>query len=192
MKYSSVDAYNSSLTRSTATSLSEARFWFAATTVNDYALFGGGNDKSSTVDAYSRTLTRSTPTSLSEGRYWLAATALGDYAFFGGGSSGNASSVVEIYSSRLTRSIAPALSEARDCLAATKVGEYALFGGGQGNNYSSTVDEYDFNANFVVYKNSKYKFQNMPKEVTVTSDMETISIPTPATGYIKFQNTTIS
>ena len=44
-----------SLTRTTATSLSEARGYLAATTVGDYALFGGGYNRSAysnTVDAY--------------------------------------------------------------------------------------------------------------------------------------------
>ena len=42
-----------SLTRTTATPLSEARSYLAATTVGNYALFGGGfYPSSSTVDAY--------------------------------------------------------------------------------------------------------------------------------------------
>lgn len=50
-----VDAYSSSLTRSTPTELSAARYELAATTVGGYALFGGGygnSDFSETVDAY--------------------------------------------------------------------------------------------------------------------------------------------
>ena len=35
----SVDAYNQSLTRSTPTVLSVARYWAAATTIGNYALF---------------------------------------------------------------------------------------------------------------------------------------------------------
>ena len=43
-----------SLTRTTATPLSEARFDLTATTVGDYALFGGGygDTTTATVDAY--------------------------------------------------------------------------------------------------------------------------------------------
>ena len=179
-----------------APDLSVGRARLAATAVGDYALFGGGyvsSNESVIVDAYSSSLTRSTPTVLSSERDELAATTVGGYALFGGGGDGDyGSSRVDAYSSTLTRSTAPALSEARSDLAATTVGDYALFGGGEGNIYSSTVDAYDFNANFMVYKNSKYKFQNMAEEVTVTSDKETISIPTPATGYVKFKNTIIS
>ena len=86
--YSSVvDAYNTSLTRSTPTALSGARGNLAATTVGNYALFGGGytGENKSTVDAYNTSLTRSTPTALSGGRRGLAATTVGDYALFGGG-----------------------------------------------------------------------------------------------------------
>ena len=39
---STVDAYNASLTKSIPTGLSEARYAFDATTVGNYALFGGG------------------------------------------------------------------------------------------------------------------------------------------------------
>ena len=58
---STVDAYDSSLTRTTATDLSIARGGLAATTIGKYALFGGGSyddgdiDNTiyySTVDAY--------------------------------------------------------------------------------------------------------------------------------------------
>ena len=51
---STVDAYNTNLTRSTPTSLSETKYALSATTVGDYALFGGGEsiDYSSAVDTY--------------------------------------------------------------------------------------------------------------------------------------------
>ena len=77
-----------SLTRTTATPLSEARYALAATTVGNYALFGGGGNNS-TVDAYDTSLTRTTATPLSEARYELTATSVGNYALFGGGLSGD-------------------------------------------------------------------------------------------------------
>ena len=49
---STVDAYDTSLTRTIPTPLSEARYYLAATTVGNYALFGGGDDGKNTVDAY--------------------------------------------------------------------------------------------------------------------------------------------
>ena len=71
----------------TVTPLSRDRYNLAATTVGDYALFGGGydGDSSNAVDAYDRSLTRSTPSPLSKARSLPAATTVGDYALFGGG-----------------------------------------------------------------------------------------------------------
>ena len=122
--------------------LSLARTSLAATTIGDYALFGGGYDTSgryvSNVDAYDKSLTRTTPTSLSTGRRNLAATTVGDYALFGGGfTSGTAvTNVVNAYDTSLTRTSASTFTLARGKLAATTVGNYALFGGGY---TSSTV-----------------------------------------------------
>ena len=87
---STVDAYDTSLTRTTPTALSAARQQLAATTVGNYALFGGGSGSGSpghlsTVDAYDTSLTRTTPTALSVAREFLAATTVGNYALFGGG-----------------------------------------------------------------------------------------------------------
>ena len=80
-----------------ATSLSEARSFLAATSVGNYALFGGG-ESSSTVDAYNTSLTRTLPTALSEGRGYLAATSVGNYALFGGGDNGSGDrSTVDAY-----------------------------------------------------------------------------------------------
>lgn len=84
--------------------MSVARYNFAATTVGNYALFGGGENDSgeySVVDAYDTSLTRSTPTALSRARDSLAATTVGNYALFAGGSSGgpnsSASAIVDVY-----------------------------------------------------------------------------------------------
>ena len=85
-----------------ATSLSEARGYFAATSVGNYALFGGGKNDNhayySTVDAYDTSLTRTSPTALSEARRNLAATSVGNYALFGGGDNGSGDrSTVDAY-----------------------------------------------------------------------------------------------
>ena len=85
----------------TATALSKGRVRLAATSVGDYALFGGGHTSNylNVVDAYNSSLVRSTPTALSTARYYLAATSVGDYALFGGGYLGNDSvtNVVDAY-----------------------------------------------------------------------------------------------
>ena len=142
-----VDAYDTSLTRTTADDLSRGKGNLAAATIGNYALFGGGNRSSNyytDVDAYNISLTRTTADDLSTGRTSLAATTIGNYALFGGGSRSSSSNIVDAYNTSLTRTTATALSTARDFLAATTVGNYALFGGGDSANDSSTaVDAYD-------------------------------------------------
>ena len=141
-----VDAYDTSLVRSTPTVLSVGRQQLAATTVGNYALFGGGSGtsakKKDTVDAYDTTLVRSTPTVLSEARYSLAATTVGNHALFGGGYNGW--DTVDAYDTTLVRITPTVLSETRYSLAATTVGDYALFGGGtEGlDTFKDTVDAY--------------------------------------------------
>jgi hypothetical protein len=161
--YGTVDAYNSSLTRTTAEALTEAKCYFAATTVGDYALFGGGyNPHSSTdananylrsVDAYNSSLTRKTLQVFYTPRAHVAATTVGNYALFAGGHYKNEgkktpAQLSEVYDSSLTRSMRSGLSVCRRYLAATSVGNYALFGGGNGifsydPKYCDTVDAFD-------------------------------------------------
>ena len=75
-----------------ATNLNAARGYLAATTVGNYALFGGGNGSSVNgvsagyfVDAYDNTLVHSSPSNLGSDTFALAATTVGNYALFGGG-----------------------------------------------------------------------------------------------------------
>ena len=191
-----VDAYNTSLTRATRTSLSQERANLAATTVGNYALFGGGMSRSgttetfySTVDAYDTSLTRSTPTALSVARRYLAATTVGDYALFGGG-GGNTGilATVDAYNTSLISSIPEFLVEPRRSLVATTVGNYALFGGGIGP--SSTVDAYYVNNKVQVYPGTIYKLGSMSTEST-SSTMQEIETTAPITGYIKIKDATI-
>ena len=134
----------------TVTPLSAARSQLAATTVGNYALFGGGNVNgyaTDTVDAYNSVLTRTTPRAISFYAYALAATTVGNYALFGGGCGDSRSyrANVTTYDAALTLKSATDLSIARGLLAATTVGNYALFGGGRGSSSSvrANVDAYD-------------------------------------------------
>ena len=101
--YNTVDAYNAALVRSTPTNLSQARGYVSATTVGNYALFGGGattllnTDNSNIVDAYNIDLVHSTPTNLSQARGNIAATTVGNYALFGGGYITDDSNVFKYY-----------------------------------------------------------------------------------------------
>ena len=78
----------------TASPLSTARYWLAATTVGNYALFGGGKTLNTSAaitavtDAYAHTLTKIVVDPLSQARCSLAAATVGDYALFGGGDAG--------------------------------------------------------------------------------------------------------
>ena len=83
----------------TTTALSAGRGNLAATSVGNYALFGGGRGSvdESTVDAYDTSLVRTVPGILTVARYDLAATSVGNYALFGGGYSNNYFNIVDAY-----------------------------------------------------------------------------------------------
>ena len=215
-----VDAFNQNLARLTPSSLNNGKQALIATSTPSYALFGGGykeNYQSGTgyydnnfadIDAYNQNLVKSTPTSLSSGRRNLGATKLGPFAIFAGGysltgihhsaQSGTSTyySNVDIYYDSLAKSNGPNLQSSRDYSAATTIGNYAIVAGGHNDSqYLSDADVYinkDSMLELNVYKGSKYKFQNMSSEETVTSNMEVLSVLVPVTGYIKFKNTTIS
>ena len=125
----------------TITPLSKARTQLAATSVGDFALFGGGAESMSTIDAYNTTLTRSTPKTMYGGGYTLSATTVGNYALFAAGrySDSLVGYEVDAYDSSLTRTTPTGLSQARTNAAATTVGNYALFGGGRTSSDASSV-----------------------------------------------------
>ena len=136
----------------TATNFNKRRDKLAATTIGDYALFGGGyfaNDGAvDNVDVYNTLLTRSGVSTSLTARYCLAATAVGNYAIFGGGTTGQSlsgrSMIVQAYDASLTRTKATNLQYARAHLAATTIGDYALFaGGGFKENSRAYVDAYN-------------------------------------------------
>ena len=88
-KSSTVDAYSSTLIRTTPPALYEARHFLAGATAGGiYAIFAGGmatGAYTDMVEAYASSLTSPTPTTLSEKRYALAGASIGDYALFAGG-----------------------------------------------------------------------------------------------------------
>lgn len=142
---SGVTAYNTSLTKSTCTNLSSERSGLAATTVGNYALFGGGirdGAVSNIVDTYNASLTKGVATALSTARDDLAATSINGYAIFAGGRNGGDVNTIDVYNSSLTKVSVSALSAARDKLSATTVGDFALFSGTEGTN---CIDIYDKN-----------------------------------------------
>ena len=98
--YATVDTYNSSLVKGTATDLSVAREQLVATNVGGYAIFAGGYGDSARyaqVDRYNASLVKGTVTNLSEARTSLAATSVGGYALCGGGAGTSRSAIVDVY-----------------------------------------------------------------------------------------------
>lgn len=143
---SEVDAYDKSLTRTVATSLTQRVKQLAATTVSDYALFGGGligENAYGAMNAYDKSLTKTQPTALFTARYDLAATSVGEYALFHSGRSSGYTRNFDYYNKSLTRSNLTLTSgSARSEHAATTVGDYALFAGGMGSTDGRT-DAFD-------------------------------------------------
>lgn len=139
-----VDAYNTSLVRSTAPAITNKSANLSSANVGDYALFAGGfgynasgNSRSrSSVYAYNSSLVRSSADSLTESVRYLAG-ASNNYAIFGGGeieisnSSGTSyTSCVDAYNSSLVKSEAIRLHIGKSRLAAASIGEYVIFAGG--------------------------------------------------------------
>ena len=150
----SVDAFTETLGKlgNYPAELTDYKVYLAATSIGNYALFGGGRNvvysrNSPVVNAYNTSLTQTTPPALSQQSSHLAATTVGGYALFGGGRNYSGSSTfatIDAYDSNLTRTTPTVLSQARGNLAATTVGNYALFGGGYtGSSDSDVVDVYD-------------------------------------------------
>jgi len=138
----------------TTANLSVGRDELAATTVGNYAIFGGGwvypSGVKANVDIFDAGTRQWSTASLSVARSQLAATSVGNNALFGGGYDYFASSAkktVDIFNASTGQWSTSSLSVARCGLAATTVGDYALFGGGTLNdsfsNGSSTVDIYN-------------------------------------------------
>ena len=157
-----MDAYNASLTRTTATPLPSNAYACAGGTVGGYAVFSGGSSMNSDstlvetigaleiVRAYDSSLTSSKAAPLSCPRAVHSAATIGNHLLFAGGynsTTGKYLSTVESYDASLTRSTAVELSSAKNGLASATVGEYAMFAGGyKGNSdaaYVATVDAYN-------------------------------------------------
>lgn len=143
----SVDAYNSSFVRSSATSLSVGRGYITGESLssNNIAIFAGGFSGSfrNEVDAYNSGLVHSTPTDLSIARRKSASAVVNNIAVFAGGrasSSSNQDAVDSYKGASLIHNTPDSLSESREGLSGAGTSKYAVFGGGTG--YSATVDAY--------------------------------------------------
>lgn len=124
-----VDAYNTSLTRTSHTGISVGREKGAAGCTGNYILFAGGQlsnySASNAVDAYNRSLTRST-TTMSIGRMEMTGTSNGGFALF----AGNTNQSVEIFNDKLVRTVMSCPSGLHQLGSAGYVGDYMLVAGG--------------------------------------------------------------
>lgn len=135
-----VDAYDKSLTRSSAPNLGTGRGGLSATTVGNYALFAGGtefteyededDDYRSDVDAYNSSLTKVAVSNLSDEVHSPAATTVGNYALIGGGQLFyGGKTPMDAYDASLTKTSLARLPEYAYVYVAATVGDYAVFFG---------------------------------------------------------------
>ena len=119
-----------------------ARINYAATTIGNYAIFGGGSGYG-IVEAYNDTLTHTSVSPLSRAQATLSAAATNDYALFGGGTISD----VTAYNKSLVKTTVTSLYNKAEDNAATSVGGYVLFSGGYIGSwtYSSSVTTYNNN-----------------------------------------------
>ena len=138
-----VEAYNTSLTRSTPMELNVARVRAEATTVGDFALFAGGTFVDRDVDAYNSDLTHSSTTPLSTESEESAAATVGSYALIAGGYILGTTypSDVTAYDANLTQTTPTPLSSSSARGGATSVGGYALIGNNSSYGYVDVYDE---------------------------------------------------
>ena len=148
-----VDAYDSTLSRSSPTSLSKGRNYLASAAVGDFLLFAGGGcvtssgtgDYVANVDSYDASLTRNTAVNLSKSRSSLSGASIGGYALFAGGNTSSYHNTVDVYDEALSRTSATVLSHARSNASSCGIGGHVLFAG-RYTGYSSksgAVDAYD-------------------------------------------------
>ena len=135
-----VDAYDKSLTRSSAPNLGTGRGGLSATTVGNYALFAGGTEYTeyededdyyrSDVDAYNSSLTKVAVSNLSDEVHSPAATTVGNYALIGGGQLFyGGRTPMDAYDASLTKTSLARLPEYAYVYVAATVGDYAVFFG---------------------------------------------------------------
>lgn len=197
--HDTVNAYDSNFTRLIPSDLlSEARAGIATATAGNYALFvagvaNSGPVGSNKVDAYDLNLTR-TIASNYYGTYAGAfgASAGGNAVFTGGRNGDNYTYATSVYSPTLVHTYTTNYPHAAAYGAATSVENLAVLSGGYfGNDYWDTVVAYGTQNKVQVYPGTKYKLGSMANEVTSNS-IQTITVDSPISGYIKIKSSTIS
>lgn len=158
--YSNGRAYNTSLTE-TSIDISTKMAYHGATTIQQYALFGGGGSQSTANNGGSvsnvvkyingSSLTVSTASSLRTSTTGVGATSNFSRAIFAGGysSSWTASKIVTAYDGGMTRSSASDLPLSSFKPSAAKCGQYAVFICGTTSvGYDGTLTASTFSSSF--------------------------------------------
>lgn len=155
-----VDAYNQTLSRSTASDFPKTDTEYTANaTIGNYVIFAGGIDFSdannptcsSIVTAYNSNLVKSTLGPLSVERNGLAGAKISNYALFAGGYSTNTEYLdsIDVYNNNLVRSTTIYLPEGRRYLTGISMNNYALFGAGQTKEHYYDTRIYSYDKNLV-------------------------------------------
>lgn len=158
-----VDAYNSSLVRSTPTALSTSRYGAVSASLNQNVIILGGYSigwgYGISTECYNSSLTKSIITSVvTTTTNFSGSSNNNNYMLFGGGKiSATNSTTNRVYSIdvNLTVNYASNLSQSRDSLASTNINNFILFGGGTVYN---TVDAYDDSLTRTTYTLSQSRY----------------------------------
>ena len=155
------DAFDSSLTKKSASKLSYPRERPAVAVVGGNALFAGGYDHTyysdpdisdpddnylSFVESFNTSLTRSNRTSLTRGVDYIGGASTGSHALFAGGlyeCKKSTSGLVWAYNTSLSRSTATALPQGLNSLQGLTVGTRALFFSGRAYTHSTAKSSQD-------------------------------------------------
>lgn len=194
---SDVEAFDSSLTKVTPTSLSEARCEVDGASVGDNAIFLGGKSSSgcsNRVDIYNASLTRIATSNISNGVVYTAGVGSQHYALFAGGYCNGYTNKVVCYDSSLVQTTLY-LYKYIFLASGVSLNDTFIFSGGATSlDYSTTSNTVEgfrivYQANLPITKNSKYKFTEETEQVA--SNSTTLTYNQKVTGYIKLKQGTV-
>lgn len=147
-----VDAYNNTLARTTATAMSGGATEQMSANSTSHVLFAGGRNSVAIgqVNAYDGSLTRTALSVLNRSVYLHAGASAGQYALFAGGTD-NSSTYADLtaYNSSLTKSTPTSLSEQKKSLVGASINGNALFAGGMSPSDATLLTINAYNSSLV-------------------------------------------
>lgn len=194
--------YNSSLTRTIGTVLSETKNAPVSGTNSSYMFVGGwygpGGVRSTVVNAYNSSMVRSIPTGLTQGRTGIACAGNSDYVMFASGTNGTAVvNTTEFYDTSATRTLGPVTTDLTSTTQETSstravaFGPYIVMGGGSTSYYDSkVVDTFFTGIRLQLPKNTSYTITGGPSG-TITDSLGYLDLPTPVSGTLNFTTTAL-